>query len=504
MNRATNKRIGIIKPVMFLVLAAMQIVLYVNIIGAIIAAWQEQILLIPALLAVFVVNVVPVMFSIVARQSNPNIKLSWLVFVLAFPLVGGIWHEIFGGGLFARRVRNTYSAQFGKNLDFLEQGPKVLEELADSDSAVLGQAYTVLNTSGFPVYKSTRTSLFQNGDDFLQILFDELTKAKKFILIECGALCTGDVYNGVFDILERKAQEELEIKIIYDKKSSGSSLPRGFRQSCQGVGIHARGFGALGTERDNRLMIVIDGNVAFCSTSSSLSDNLLRGGSTMFVLRGDAVWSCSVLFMNMWDAITKSSSDYAPYRPTLTYHEEHGYAAVFGDSPANELHPIRTVYLKMISSANSYVYIQTPNLQLDEVLSHSLKLAAASGVDVRLITSALTAHPLDGQSTRAYYAQLLASGVKIYEYEGTLNSKSLICDDTACLITTANLDYSSLLRNHELAVWLSADESVFETKDDFMAILQNSHEITSKTWRKHAKGLRKAWYAVLRALAPVV
>ncbi|MCL2617274.1 MAG: phospholipase D-like domain-containing protein, partial [Defluviitaleaceae bacterium] len=443
----TQYRYSIVKPVMFVVLAVMQAVLYVNIAAALFTAWSEHTLLIPALLVIFLVHVLPVLITVAARQANHSVKLSWLVFVMAFPMIGGVWYELFGGGLFAGRARRIYQAQLTRNLDYLEQGTKVLDELDSAGGAAIGQAYTVLNVSGFPTYKNTRTSILQHGDDFLQILLDELTKAKKFIFIECGALHTGEVFSEVFNILDGKAQEELDIKVIYDKKASSGQLPRGFRQSCEGVGISCRGFGNM-AERDNRLMIIIDGNMAFCSTNSSLGDDMLRSASTMYVIRGDAVWSSTVMYLNMWDALTRTNTDYAKFRPTLAYTEEHGHVAVFGDSPANEQHPVRAVFNKMISSAQSHVYIQTPTLEADALLLHTLSMAATSGVDVRVITAALAADALTAQRTRANYSKLLDAGVKIFEYGGALNSNTLICDDMSCLITTASLDYRSMLHNH--------------------------------------------------------
>ena len=205
------------------------------------------------------------------------------------------------------------------------------------------------------------------------------------------------------------------------------------------------------------------------------------------------------MFLNMWDTLAKTNLDYSPYRPTLTYVEEQGYVSVFGASPASKQNPIRTGYLKMISSAQNYLFMQTPTLELDTHLAHSLTMAALSGVDVRIVTAGAYA----GQSTRAYYQQLLESGVRIYEFQYPLSSKAIICDDISCILTTANLDYSSLFNKHESATWIFGDEAVFEARDDFAALLENSREITPKSWRKQTQGLRKAWYAVIRAITPI-
>ena len=283
MNKKSQKSFNIVKPIVFIALGVLQIALYVYIIRAVISAWDEDynILTAVALLAIFLLSVIPAFVVTLFSQPNQSVKLSRLVFILLMPLVGGPWRDIFCNGIFGGRARIVYRKLQRKNRDFLEQNPKVLEELASRDLAAAGQAHAILNTSDFPIFKNTRTVLFQNGDDFLRIVLDEIMKAKKFIFIECGALRTGIVFNEIFGRLENKAQEEIEINIIYDKKATGSHLPRGFKQSCRGVGIAALSFGSFGTERDNRFSVIIDGNVAFSCSSSNLSDEILRGNPTM-------------------------------------------------------------------------------------------------------------------------------------------------------------------------------------------------------------------------------
>ena len=57
--------------------------------------------------------------------------------------------------------------------------------------------------------------------------------------------------------------------------------------------------------------------------------------------------------------------------------------------------------------------------------------------------------------TRAYYEQLLESGVKIYEYTpGFIHSKTFVCDDKLGIVGTINLDYRSLFLHYECGVWM--------------------------------------------------
>jgi len=207
--------------------------------------------------------------------------------------------------------------------------------------------------------------------------------------------------------------------------------------------------------------------------------------------------------MNMWDTLAKTNFDYSLYRPNLSYLEEQSFVAVFGDSPADQQHPIRTAYLRMISSAQSYVYLQTPTVEPDVTLMQTLKLAADSGVDVRIVTGAPSAGAVASACTRAFYGLLLESGVKVYETDAQLNSKTMVCDDASCLITTAAPDYRSTRRNHECATWIAGGEAVLDIRDDFITAMDDSQEISLRAWRKNVSAPQRLWYAILRAFAPI-
>ena len=102
------------------------------------------------------------------------------------------------------------------------------------------------------------------------------------------------------------------------------------------------------------------------------------------------------------------------------------------------------VYLHILNNAKKYVYINTPYLIVDDSMLSALRLAAKSGVDIRIITP----HRWDKwwvhMTTRSYYRELIKSGVKIYEYtNGFIHSKTFVSDDRTATVGTTNLDFRS-------------------------------------------------------------
>jgi len=93
--------------------------------------------------------------------------------------------------------------------------------------------------------------------------------------------------------------------------------------------------------------------------------------------------------------------------------------------------------------------------------------------------------PLARHAAHGAYSRLLASGVRIFEYQAaTLHAKTMVVDGYASLIGSSNLDFRSL--------WLNAECNllIFDTvygqllADTFAADAHASVEITRAEWRK--------------------
>ena len=110
--------------------------------------------------------------------------------------------------------------------------------------------------------------------------------------------------------------------------------------------------------------------------------------------------------------------------------ESDGYVQPYSDNPLDGEPVGETVYLNLINRAKRYVYINTPYLILDNEMATALRMAAKSGVDVRIVTPHIPDKWYVHAVTRAYYEMLLESGVRIYEYTpGFVHAKTFVVDD---------------------------------------------------------------------------
>lgn len=140
---------------------------------------------------------------------------------------------------------------------------------------------------------------------------------------------------------------------------------------------------------------------------------------TGFMLKGEAVWNYTVMFLRMWNAYRHTDESYEPFRPHAWHPEAfegEGFIQPYSDSPLDDERLGENVYLNILNRAKDYVYIFTPYLIVDHEMQTALCLAAKRGVDVRIMTPGIPDKKTIFQLTRSYYPVLLKAGVRIYEY----------------------------------------------------------------------------------------
>ena len=227
---------------------------------------------------------------------------------------------------------------------------------------------------------------------------------------------------------------------------------------------------------------------------------------TAVLLRGAAAWSLTLMFLEMWAVAGNTAEDYARFYPwqskALPPHS-HGFVQPYCDTPMDRENVSEQVYLNILSRAKSYVYICTPYLIIDETMSSALTLAAKSGVDVRIITPHVPDKKTVHAATRSHYHELIAAGVRIYEYSrGFMHSKTFVSDDRVATVGTANLDFRSLYLHFECGTCLYGSQAVLDVKQDFLDTLDVCQEITPEQFKMTSRN--RLIRALLRLYSPMM
>ncbi len=460
-------------------------------------------------------------FYVVTRWSNPSMKLSWIFFIMAVPIVGVPVYLIFGRPGLTRTTRRRMDAVNAGIEPYLHEDLQLTEELhAQHPQAALQSDY-ILRASHYPVYQYTDSRYYRCGEELFEAMLADIRRAEHYIFLEYFILDHGQMYDRLIAELVKKVQEGVDVRLIYDDVGCMGKMPAHFYRTLQAQGIKCAAFNParpvlaiIMNHRDHRKILVVDGKVAYTggvNIADEYINEIDRFGywkDTGIRLEGAAVRSFLVMFLEMWDYIVGGTSDYErllqPLDPSGLPVSE-GYVQPYGDTPLDNENVGENIYLNMINRAEKYVYIYTPYLILDQEMIVALCNAAMSGVDVRIITPGIPDKKMVFLLTRSHYAPLLKKGVRIYEYTpGFLHAKCFVCDDEYATVGSINLDYRSLYLHFECGAFLYRTPSVAQVLTDMEETLAVSREVTlADCQRKHPLGMSML-HALLRLLAPLL
>ena len=456
--------------------------------------------------------------GIINSKSNPAYKIAWLIPILLFPAFGGLVYLLFGSDRTGRYLRKKLQG-IGTEMDNVigEAHRRSGAEQLPPDAA--NQSRYISHCAYCPPYQNTTTEYLPLGEVKFERMVEELKKAKHYIFLEYFIIQEGKMWNTILDILRQKAAEGVDVRVIYDDMGCIMILPTGYDRTLEQMGIKCRIFNPFVpilssrfNTRDHRKICVIDGNVGFTG-GINLADEYINAyekhghwKDTSILLKGEAVFNLTVMFLSMWDYLdsTTGKTDYSRYYPTVWDENAKGYVQPFADNPLDDEAVGETVYLNLINKAKRYVYITTPYLILSSEMLTALTSAAKCGVDVRIITPHIPDKWYVHAVSRSHYQPLIEAGVKIYEYTpGFIHAKTFVVDDDYAVMGTINLDYRSLYLHFECAVWMYQTPSVAQVRDDFFKTQQISQEITLEECRSLSFP-RRLGRSVLRVFAPLM
>lgn len=470
-------------------------------------------------LASFIVSIVAVLI-IVNDRMNPGFKIAWLILILSFPIFGLLIYLLYGRKKNNKRLQNNMSSvREWMQLNLAEGKNEVALDLRIRDPHAFRQSNYIKNKSFYPVYQNSSCSYHSPGEAAYEVILKELEKAEEFIFMNFFIVEHGKFWDSVLDILVKKVCMGVDVRLIYDDVGSLFRLPKNYDKKLKDIGIHCQRFNPLKpivtagmNNRDHRKILLIDGKTVFTG-GINLADEYINAielfgywKDSVIMVKGDAVWSFTVMFLSSWNNLSKTKEDIFRYKRNMILDDQYkpsGFVQPYADTPLDYECISETVYLNLINIATDYIYITTPYLIIDHEMITALCNAAKSGVDVRIITPKIPDKKPVHMMTRSFYPILLESGVKIYEFTpGFIHSKTFITDGIYGIVGTVNLDYRSLYLHYECGVWMYQTQCLKDIEKDFHDTLRVSQLITYEMSHKICLHVRLIC-SVLRIFAPL-
>lgn len=469
-------------------------------------------------LALFLIISILLAFVIISRRENATYRLTWMFVLVVLPLVGGVLYILFAnkkiGSLSEKKIKG-FRNRMEDETDFSYNSVKN-EEISSEDGEFKRQVEYLKNTTGLYPFKDTDVYYFKDTEEFFLDLLENIEKAKKFIFIEYFILDNGKWWNKILDKLKKKVLDGVDVRVVFDDMGSINVLPINYDKTLQSFGIKAIAFNKIKLHvnprlnfRTHRKIFDIDGNIAYTggvNLADEYANDVVKFGywkDDAVRLHGYAVWNFSLMFLRNWDCITGDKDSLESYIPTEKGISD-GIIFPFDDNPFGKANMAEDIYLQIINSAKRYVWITTPYLILDDTFESALKMAARSGVDIRIITPHVPDKRTVFEATRSNYEPLLEAGVKIYEYTpGFIHAKNFICDDKIAVVGTCNLDFRSFYLHFELCVLFHGSSITNKLKDNFEDTLLRCEEMKEGE-EKELPLFRRLFRSLMRIFSPLI
>ena len=399
-----------------------------------------------------------VLYLIMNREEG-TYKILWLLVIMAFPIPGTALYLFFGNKRTTRPLQRKLAA--AKPLPALPDGSAPLYERLASENKRLAQTFQSMQAmTGFPIRPNRQAVFYPLGDKLFPAMLEALQTAERFIFVEYFIIENGLMWDSMVKIMEQKAAQGVDVRILYDDLGSISTYSKENAKKLEEKGFRCAAFNPLvfvkGTlnYRDHRKMLIIDGKTAF-SGGVNLADEYINHVTKYghwkdigFRLDGEAVQNYTWMFAEFWNAFTGDAIPDGLLTPPPA------------DSP-------------------EYAWFFTPYLMPGDALQDAFARAARRGVDVRIIMPGIPDKKLVFRMSQSFYPVLLEAGVRIYEYApGFVHAKGCVIDGTVGTVGTVNLDYRSLFlhfENNSLFYRASLLESL---KADFLATQEQCRERT--------------------------
>ena len=469
------------------------------------------------LIVAYIINIISAISLIFIERKEPTTTWAWLLILLILPGLGFLLYLIFGQNLSRQKIFREKKIVDEKKLRELSE--KFKEEKSSNN---ISEEFIELIKMNYNHSKSLYTTgnsvkTYIDGEDKFKDLLKDIREAKNFIHIEYYIFKLDELGKEIIKELKKKVDEGVEVRLLVD--GMGSKSLRGKKvKHIRSLGIKFHLFfpGILPyinmrlNYRNHRKIVIIDGKIGYVGGFNVGNEYINRGKQfkywrdTHIRIQGEAVNELNKRFILDWDYA--SEGEIKDYKKYILDQEEYGDIGIqiVSSGPDHKEEYIKNAYMKIINNAKRNVYIQTPYLVLDESMSDALKIAALSGIDVRIMVPGKPDHFFMEWILSSSMGELMEYGVKIYRYQkGFIHAKTIVADGKIATVGTANLDIRSFQLNFEVNAIIYDNEFAENLERIFNCDIKDSRLVRLEEYNNRGRSIRIK-EALIRLIAPIL
>ena len=480
----------------------------------------------------YVFLILSVVIIILVDNGDSGRKFAWLLIIAAIPLIGILLYFLFGINyrhhwIFNRRHQKyTEAFKKGTNNDlnrilFGHEAEGLVREDFRPLAAMMGHGAYPTVTGGNEV------EIITSGRRKFEILSRDILEARESIHMEYFRFGNDKGSRAIKELLMQKSREGVKVRFI-NENIANFPISSSYYNDMRKAGVEVVRFTnprahflKLVTSlnyRNHRKIVVIDGKIGYTGGMNINDKYFERWRDTHMRIAGNAVASLQYAFMDSWltggGTIDRPMIDYYPMTalpPSDDITHQHSQEEpgkllmqIVPDEPDLPLPMLLYSYEWAISHARKYIWFQTPYFVPPEPVLDAMKIAALSGIDIRLMLPEVADNFITRPANRAYYEEILKAGVRLFLRKGEfIHAKTFVCDDYLSCIGSANMDARSFGINYEINTYIYDEDTARMNKAIFEEDLGQCYELSFEEWSG------RPWYkrlseSVIRLFAPLL
>ncbi|MEX2461732.1 MAG: cardiolipin synthase [Paenibacillaceae bacterium] len=473
------------------------------------------------IITILLLFIFQMMTILIAEFRYPTKTVAWLVILFIFPLVGFVMYYFMAQAY-------THERKFKRNGQRIMQENRrdlwkrsLLSDRAELPlTAALNQQrlYRLLeNLPGSAVCMHNTVSAFSETRAAFDVMMAAIEGAKDHVHFQFYTIRDDQVGNEFLQLLIRKAHEGVSVRVLYDGIGS-YKLSKSYINKLTNAGVEVHCFLApliafldkRLNYRNHRKIIVVDGTLGFLG-GMNIGDEYLGSDpklgywrDTHLQVEGTAVHFLQNTFLTDWCFASGVALTDSRYYPQFRGKASNQGVQIVTSGPDEHWAAIMEVYFAAISTAQHRIQLTTPYFVPDASIFMALKIAAVSGIEVKVIIPKVPDSKLVYLASLSYLKELMQAGVSFYQYEkGFIHSKVLVIDDTLAFVGTANLDMRSFFSNFEINAALFDSEVIAKLDADFCQDIQDSKLMLLEEFERRSR-FERAQEVFARLLSPLL
>ena len=492
--------------------------------------------------------------SVLLSDKSPNAMLAWIFTIFTFPLGGAVLYLLFGinwrrNKIISKKMKREEKKLYSRIFNFMQWDVSDIFrsqdffyynrlENVDGNTAKMTEAEIKATIRNQIDTMIKNINLGSQQSELVKMLYEAegtfLTNNDSYKLFFHGKeafdsiIC--DIENAKSTIYMEyfiwKAKEGVKIKLLFDGVGTWK-LPRKYKKELRNAGIEIRWFLDVKffiskmNYRNHRKIALIDNNIVHTG-GMNVGQEYIDGGKrfdswrdTNIRITGEIIGQYLAIFVTDWlnsggkddfiEDIKKEAVHELEEQKPIDKQEKLEYLMqVSSSGPDTEWATLKYLYSKMIATAKEEVLIQSPYFVPDYDLISQLKMAALSGVKIKIMVTGVPDKKMPYWIAETYFAELIGAGIEIYRYTaGFLHNKNIIVDEKISTLGTCNFDMRSFEINYEVNSVFYNENISKDLKTQFIEDLEACERFDEARLKK-VTFMKRLRNSVFKLISPIM